>query len=192
MQTKKSCLKIVLTGLVLALLTAGTLLVLYGWQQGHFNSPESLKEYIGSFGLLAPLMLILIQAIQVIVPVLPGFFGSIVGAGMFSVSGNFWCNYLGISAGSIAAFWLARRFGTGLVRQLLPLKKYQRWTNWLNRSQSYTVVLALAILLPLAPDDFLCYFSGLTGMSAKKFVWIILLAKPWCILVYSFAFAYLL
>ena len=47
-------------------------------------------------------------------------------------------------------------------------------------------------LLPLAPDDFLCYFSGLTGMSAKRFTWIIVLGKPWCILAYSLFFAYLI
>ncbi|WP_225353487.1 VTT domain-containing protein [Lacticaseibacillus thailandensis] len=43
----------------------------------------------------------------------------------------------------------------------------------------------MAILLPVAPDDFLCMLAGLTKMSLRKFVWIIVLCKPWTILAYS-------
>ena len=60
----------------------------------------------------------------------------------------------------------------------------------IQKSKSYTVILFLSILLPLAPDDFLCYFSGLINMSAKKFTAIIIITKPWCILIYSIFFAY--
>jgi uncharacterized membrane protein YdjX (TVP38/TMEM64 family) len=126
-----------------------------------------------------------------LVPVLPGFLGCIVGAGMFGAAGGFWCNYIGISIGSIIAFLLARRFGVELVRLMIPMEKYQKWVDWVNTKKSYTVVLFLAILLPLAPDDFLCYFSGLTGMSTRRFTWIIVLGKPWCILAYCVFFAYL-
>ena len=111
---------------------------------------------------------------------------------MFGAAGGFWCNYIGISAGSIAAFFLARRFGVELVKWMIPLEKYEKWAEWVNTKRSYTLVLFLAILLPLAPDDFLCYFSGLTGMSAKRFTWIIVLGKPWCILAYSLFIAYLI
>ena len=122
---------------------------------------------------------------------LPGFLGCIVGAGMFGAAGGFWCNYIGISIGSIIAFLLARRFGVELVRLMIPMEKYQKWVDWVNTKKSYTVVLFLAILLPLAPDDFLCYFSGLTGMSARRFTWIIVLGKPLCILAYCVVFSYL-
>lgn len=101
-------------------------------------------------------------------------------------------NYIGISAGSLIAYWLARRFGVRLVEKMVSMEKYDRVVKWVNQQKSYTVVLFLAILLPLAPDDFLCYFSGLTSMSARKFTWIIILAKPWCILFYSILFAKLI
>ena len=191
MDQKAEKLKRILTyALIFLLLFSGVFLV-RAYFQGHFHSPESLRAYIGAFGVFAPLILTVIQAIQVILPVLPGFLGCIVGAGMFGAAGAFWCNYIGISAGSIIAFLLARRYGTGLVRKMVPMEKYQSCVEWVNRKKSYTTVLFLAILLPLAPDDFLCYFSGLTGMSARRFIWIILLGKPWCILGYSIAFAYL-
>ncbi len=184
-------LKNILMGLLVFLLLLAGLFLLQGYFKGHFRSEDALRTYLSSFGLLAPLMLAVIQALQVVLPVLPGFWGCIVGAGMFGAAGGFWCNYIGISAGSIAAFLLARRFGVGLVKLMVPMEKYQKWVQWVNTKKSYTLVLFLAILLPLAPDDFLCYFSGLTGMSAKRFIWIIILGKPWCILAYCVFFAYL-
>lgn len=190
MDQKAERLKQILTYTLIFLLLFSGVFLFRAYLQGHFNSPESLRAYISAFGVFAPLILTVIQAIQVILPVLPGFLGCIVGAGMFGAAGAFWCNYIGISAGSIIAFFLARRFGTGLVRKMVPMEKYQSCVEWVNRKKSYTAVLSLAILLPLAPDDFLCYFSGLTGMSARRFIWIIVLAKPWCILGYSIFFAY--
>lgn len=191
MGQEKSKLKNTLTGVMAVLVVLAAVFLLRAYFAGDLSSVERFRAYIAASGALAPLLLAVIQAMQVVLPVLPGFLGCIVGAGMFGAAGGFWCNYIGISAGSIAAFFLARQYGVGLVQQLIPLEKYDSWTAWLDRRRCFTAVLALAILLPLAPDDFLCYFSGLTKMAAKKFVWIILLAKPWCILAYSLVFAHL-
>lgn len=192
MEQTASRVKTILTwGMMVLLLLLG-LFFLQGYLNGHFDSAESLRSYLAAFGPLSPLVLTVIQALQVVLPVLPGFLGCIVGAGLFGAAEGFWCNYIGISAGSILAFLLARRFGAELVRKMVPGEKYDRCVAWVRKKKSYTVVLALAILLPLAPDDFLCYFSGLTGMSPQRFISIILLAKPWCILVYSLFFAYVI
>ena len=186
---KERFIKKAATTILVFLLMLSIAFVARAWSGGHFRSREALQAYLGTYGGWGPIVLTLIQAIQVVLPVLPGFFGCIVGAAMFGAVGGFWINYIGISAGSLIAYWLARRFGTGLVSQMISLEKYEGVVNWVNHRSSYTLVLFLAILLPLAPDDFLCYFSGLTAMSARKFTWIILLAKPWCILFYCILFA---
>ena len=67
-------------------------------------------------------------------------------------------------------------------------KQYIKWSDKIEKSKSYDKFLFVATLLPLFPDDFLCYFSGLIKMSSKKFIWIIILGKPWCILAYSIMF----
>lgn len=187
--SSKSTVEKVLYAAMLALLLLCAVFVLRGWTSGGFSSAEALRRYITSYGALAPIVLTLIQAIQVVLPVLPGWLGCIVGAALFGSAGGFWCNYIGISAGSIAAYFLARRYGVALVQSLMPMEKYDKLIAWVRTKKSYTLVLFLAILLPLAPDDFLCYYSGLGEMDAKKFVTIILAAKPWCILFYSIFFA---
>ncbi len=82
-----------------------------GYLDGEFHSVETLQRYVAGFGLLAPIILIMIQAGQVVVPVLPGFVGCAAGAALFGCMGGFWCNFIGISAGSILAFLLAKKFG---------------------------------------------------------------------------------
>ena len=167
-----------------ALCGAFVVILAKAWLDGRFDSVETFQKYVAGFGLAAPLFLVAVQAAQVILPVLPGLFGCVVGTMMFGAAGGFWCNYIGISAGSIIAFWLARKYGSVLVRRMFPGEKYEKWATWAAGSRFYTVVLFLGMVLPLFPDDYFCYFTGLTKMSARKFVAIILLGKPWCILAY--------
>lgn len=163
--------------------------IVKAYLDGKFESVETLQEYIKGFGIFGPIVLIIIQAIQVIFPVLPGFLGCAVGAVLFGSVGGFWCNYIGISAGSIIAFLLAKKYGIKLVEKLFPKDQYEKYSGWAGKSKSYVAFLFLGMVLPLFPDDFFCYFSGLTKMRAEKFAAIIVLGKPWCILAYSLAFA---
>ena len=153
-----------------------------------FTSVEDFQNYIQSFGMAGPVVLTAFQAAQVVVPVLPGNFGCAAGAMAFGTWGGFLCNYIGISAGSIISYFLAKKFGIRIVRMMFPKKTYDKWSRMVEKSKNYGRFLFVATLLPLFPDDFLCYFSGLMKMDSKKFIWIIILGKPWCILAYSIAF----
>lgn len=190
MKARESVIKVALIALACALIALAGFIVLKGWLDGRFDSFESLKEYIASFGIWGPVVLTMIQAIQVVVPVLPGFTGCIVGAALFGPVVGFIVSYIGMSAGSIAAYYLARRYGIKLVSKLVKMEKYEKWIDRINRSKSYTVFLLLCIVLPAVPDDFLCYFSGLVDMPPRKYIPIILVGKPWCILVYCIFFTY--
>ena len=165
-----------LTAVLLILCLAVCAVLFKAYLDGKFDSVETLQGYIVGFGLLAPLILVTIQAMQVVIP---------VGALMFGWLGGFWCNYIGISAGSIIAFLIAKKLGKGIVDKMFPGKRYERWSSWAAKSKSYTFFLFLIMVLPLFPDDFFCYFTGLTKMSTRKFTTIIILGKPWCILAYS-------
>ncbi len=187
-QKEKLLTRIFLWGSI-ALIVLAAVIVAIGYFNGDLKDAESLQAYIQSFGVFGPLALTFVQAAQVVVPVLPGFLGCIVGSGLFGILGGFLCNYIGISVGSILAFYLAKRFGVTFVKKMISEKRYDKYVAWITKKKHYTLVLWLAILLPLAPDDFLCYFSGLADYPALKFIWIIILAKPWCILAYSIFFA---
>ena len=65
----------------------------------------------------------------------------------------------------------------------------QNFKKYLCKKKSFPIALFIVILLPFAPDDILCYLSGLTKISFRKFTWIIIFAKPWCILGYCLIFS---
>lgn len=154
----------------------------------HFTSVEDYQTYIQSMGAIGPVVLTAFQAFQVVVPVVPGYLGCAAGAISFGTFTGFLCNYIGISGGSVIAYFLAKKYGIGIVRMMFSERTYDKWSHKVEQSRSYDRFLFVATLLPLFPDDFLCYFSGLMKMDAKKFIWIIILGKPWCILAYSIIF----
>ena len=152
------------------------------------NSIQDYQDIMKSFGIAGPIVLTFFQALQVVIPILPGYLGCAAGAISFGTTVGFLCNYIGISAGSIIAYFLARKYGVDFVVSLFSEKQYLKWKNKVEGKKSYDAFLFIATLLPMFPDDFLCYFSGLIGMDKKKFIWIIILGKPWCILAYSIVF----
>ena len=192
MKSKETIIKTTAIILLAALIGTAAFALIKGWVGGHFNSVDTLRAYVASYGMWAPVILTLIQLLLAVLPICPSFTGCVVGAALFGAAGGFWTNYIGISAGSIAAYALAKRFGIQLVNKMIPMQKYEAYIEKINRSKSYPKLLFIAILLPMAPDNFLCYFSGLVNMPTKKFVTIIIAAKPWCILFYSIFFAYFL
>ena len=190
MRSKESIIKNVSILCLVTLLVFSAAILLNGWISGSFRSVDSLRLYVASFGFWAPLVLTLIQLFLTILPVCTSFAGCVVGAALFGAAGGYWVNYIGICAGSLLAYTLARCFGIRMVEKMVDLGKYKAYMEKVNRNKSYPRLLFLAILLPMAPDNFLCYFSGLVNLSPKKFAAIILAAKPWCILFYSIFFAH--
>ena len=48
------------------------LICVYFFSQGYFTNPQLLQATLSKTGILAPLLFILLQIIQVIIPIIPG------------------------------------------------------------------------------------------------------------------------
>ncbi len=173
--------------------TASVCFLIYAYRKGLLNSQEAMQEFLEPFGVWAPLVFVLIQAVQVVVPILPGAIGCVIGVVMFGPVKAFIFNYVGICMGSVGAFLLAKMYGRPLLEFIASPRLYKRYMGWLNRNQkNFDKLFAVAIFLPVAPDDFLCYLAGVTKMKLKKFTAIILLGKPAAIAMYSMGLELLL
>ena len=64
-------------------------------------------------------------------------------------------------------------------------KTIARYSHGTEEKGRFARLFALAIFLPVAPDDFLCYLAGTTEMSWRRYTLIILLGKPFAIALYS-------
>ena len=166
-------------------LAVSILLCIYGWRQGIFTSPARLQEVVSSFGIWGTLVFTAFQAVQVVLPILPGGIGCLGGVLLFGAWRGFLYNYAGICLGSILAFLIAKHFGKPLLHCLFSESILQRYSTWSTSKHRFARLFALAIFLPVAPDDFLCYLAGTTEMELPQFTAIILAGKPFSIALYS-------
>lgn len=178
---EKTALQVVsFTGFALCLLVA-----LWGWQTGVLTSQERLQALVAGCGVAGVLLFTAFQAVQVVVPILPGGLGCLAGVLLFGPVWGFVYNYVGICIGSLLAFAVARNCGKPLLSLLFSEKTIQRYSHWAEEKDRFARLFALAIFLPVAPDDFLCYLAGTTEMSWGRYTAIILLGKPFAIALYS-------
>ena len=169
-----------LTGFCLCVLVA-----FWGWQTGVLTSQDRLQALVASCGTAGVLLFTVFQAVQVVVPILPGGLGCLAGVLLFGPVWGFVYNYVGICIGSLLAFAVARNCGKPLLALLFSEKTIQRYSRWTEEKNRFARLFALAIFLPVAPDDFLCYLAGTTEMSWRRYTAIILLCKPFAIALYS-------
>ena len=157
----------------------------WGWQTGVLTSQERLQELVEKCGPAGALLFTVFQAVQVVIPILPGGLGCLVGVILFGPLWGFAYNYTGICIGSLLAFAVARSCGRPLLYLLFSEKTIEKYHHWTEERSRFAKLFALAIFLPVAPDDFLCYLAGTTDMSWGKYTAIILLGKPFAIALYS-------
>ncbi len=159
--------------------------VVWAWGAGLFTDTEKLQALLEKSGILAPLLFVIVQAVQVVIPIMPGAIGCVFGVVFFGALWGFVFNYIGICIGSVCAFLLARKYGMMFVQNMTGSKFYNKYQHFLEKENQFEKMFALLIFLPVAPDDFLCYLAGVSRMRLTRFTTIILLGKPAAILMYS-------
>ena len=169
-----------LFGLLLCIAAA-----VWAWNAGLQTSQERMQAFVASCGAAGGLLFVAFQAVQVVVPVLPGGLGCLAGVVLFGPALGFVYNYVGICIGSLLAFAVARSCGRPLLRLLFSEKLLTKYSSWTEQNNRFARLFALAIFFPVAPDDFLCYLAGTTSMTWRRFTAIILLGKPLSIALYS-------
>ena len=133
-----------------------------------FTSAERLHAWVQGWGPWAPIVFICIQAVQVIVFVIPGEVPQIAGGYLFGAWEGTILSVTGILIGSAVSFFLARALGTPFVTALFPREQVDR-VRALLVSRSARVVFFLLFLIPGIPKDILCYVAGLTPMRFPFF-----------------------
>lgn len=167
-------------------------LIIYAYQHEIFRSTTSLQRFIQQFGEYAVVIFILLQIIQVIIPILPGGISSVAGLLMFGNGWGLLYSCIGLIIGEAIGFLLVRYYGVSFVQLILSPKKYQKFDQLLTqKTKDIKKVLCLTMLIPFAPDDLVCLVAGLTKISFKEYIQIVLLLKPWSVGAYSLIMLYL-
>ena len=167
------------------LLLGCVVLGIIGYRRGAFSSVEALQEWMDSYGIWAPLIFIILQAVQVIIPIIPGGVTLLGGVILFGPWWGFVYNYVGIIAGSFAVFGISRVYGKPMMHRLFKRESIEKYENWTSNHGRFAKIFAFLIFVPGAPDGLICYLAGTTEMTWKMYSLIILTAKPASIALYS-------
>jgi uncharacterized membrane protein YdjX (TVP38/TMEM64 family) len=133
-----------------------------------FTDPRALRTLIGGYGPLAPAVLVVVQALQVVVAPVPGQALGVVAGYLFGAWWGTLYNLIGITLGSTAAFWLSRRYGREYVERTFHRDALARFDAF---GEAYgEVALFTCFLIPGLPDDVLCFAGGLTEIPLRRLV----------------------
>ena len=139
-------------------------------------SQEDFRDYVRSFGMLAPLVMLGLQILQVFIALIPGeIVESAAGYVLGPWLGTAIC-YLGITVASTMIFMLTRRYGVQLVEVFVSREKINE-LRFLNTEQKRNTLIFLLFFIPGTPKDLLTYFVGLTDVRLETFLLLSMVAR---------------
>src|SRR6266478_10252202 len=127
-----------------------------------YQDKKFLKDTVRSWGLMAPLVFIAIQALQVIISPIPGEITGPVGGALFGTWLGLIYSTIGLTVGTLFCFWVGRKWGEPLVRPWLSDHNWNR-LNFIVEAEG-AILCFILYLIPGFPKDLLCYLFGLSPM----------------------------
>jgi uncharacterized membrane protein YdjX (TVP38/TMEM64 family) len=155
------------------------LVLIYIFQRTGFfqimQSSESLQAYLEQTGAWMPILYVVLQYLQVVILPIPSVVSTVAGVTLFGPLQATVYSLIGIILGSITAFVIGRKLGNKAVRWMIGEDSLKKWQKKLKGKDN--LFLTIMFLLPMFPDDVLCFIAGLSSMSTKYFLIMILISR---------------
>lgn len=149
----------------------------------------SLQEYIKGAGRWMSFAYIALQYLQVVLLPVPAIVSTLAGVALFGVLPTIIYSLIGIVTASITAFLIGRKLGYKAVAWLIGKESLDKWQKKLKGKDNF--FLTLAFLLPVFPDDVLCFVAGLSSMSLRYFSIMIFICRGIGITTTCFSFEFI-
>ena len=161
--------------LLVALVVVGALTMIVHRNLRFLTNPQELRAFIRGYGVWAPLVLVVLQALQVVLAPIPGQVLAVVAGYLFGAWWGTLYNMIGVTIGSTIAFWLSRRFGRSYVERIVHEDALATFDG--ISDDSVRLGLFVFFLLPGLPDDVLCFVGGLTRLPLWQLVGIAIVGR---------------
>ncbi len=132
-----------------------------------YSDKRFLKQALREWGILAPVIFIALQALQVIIAPIPGEVTSILGGYLFGESLGFIYSTLGLTVGSVAAFGVGHWLGVHYVRALVSQETWDK-LGFIVEAEG-AILCFIIYLTPGLPKDLVCYLFGISPMPLWVF-----------------------
>ncbi len=133
-----------------------------------FKDRERITGFINSFGPLSVVIFIGLQILQVTVAPIPGEISGFIGGYLYGpVLGTLY-SIIGLSLGSLIAFFLARWLGQPFVEKVASPATIQKYDYFIEHKG--LPVIFILFFIPGFPKDILSYIIGLSRLKASTFI----------------------
>jgi len=133
-----------------------------------FSNLDAVTTDMKSIGIFGPIVLFILFVLQVFLAFIPGQALMVACGYLYGFWGGFLLSWLSLVVGGELAFVLARRFGRHFAEQWVAPHVLSRWDKT-AKGQGITF-FTISLVLPLIPNDAMCYVAGLGNISRSRFV----------------------
>ena len=137
-------------------------------------SVAGIQDWVLSFGALSPVVYFFVVVGQVLVSPIPAGPVTLAGALVFGVWEGLALSLAGSIVGSVLVFLAARRWGKELVVRLVGEKTFRKYVGMLDARGWWIFVI---LLVPFVPDDAVVALAGLSAISFKRFLAIMVVGR---------------
>lgn len=164
-----------------ALLAGGLIALtslLWRWREllwTFFSHREYMQRWVVSLGPWGPLVSIALGVVQVLLAPIPGQFVGLLNGYLYGPGLGTLYSMIALLLGTTLAMMLARQFGRPLVERLIPPEKLRRWDQVIDRRGP--LFLFLIFLVPVFPDDIICFLIGLSSLDLPQMIVLTVLGR---------------
>jgi len=162
----------------------GPLLSMWSW----FGDREAVTTSMDHLGLWGPVVLAVLFILQVFLAFIPGQALMIACGYLYGFWGGFLLSWLSLVIGGEIAFYLARRHGQPFAEKWISPDVLARWNR--NAQGQGVAFYAISLVMPLVPNDAMCYVAGLDRITHRRFSTANLLGRGLACLITSWIGAF--
>jgi len=154
------------------------------------GSEGEIEAYIRGAGAGGVLIIFFLQYLQVLSIMLPGMPVQIAAGIVYGALRGYLICESAFLAGNLTALCIARRLGSGRIRQLLG--KQEGKARFLENTQYPVFMVIIASMVPVVPNGIIPYGAAISGMSVRDFSSGVLLGSSSGILIFCAVGSHLL
>lgn len=148
------------------------------------SSAEKIQNLLSKYKGWSYAVFCFLEILNVVVLPIPALILHIAGATVFGPWLAFLLAFLSVFIGSVIAFLIGRVFGKKVVIWCVGKEITEKYRKLLNKNGKIAFILMQ--LLPFFPDDVLCFVAGISTMTWKFFIAIMLTIRPIYIILACF------
>ena len=133
-----------------------------------FADLKTVTADIQQIGIWGPVILFVLFVFQVFIAFIPGQALMVACGYLYGFWGGFLLSWLSLVIGGELAFVLARKYGRQFAERWIAPEVLSRWDK--SAQGQGISFFAIMLVMPLVPNDAMCYVAGLGTITRRRFV----------------------